>query len=93
MKAMWNDTVIAQSDDTIVVEGNHYFPPDSITKSYFSESDKRTTCFWKGEAHYFDITVADERNEAAAWYYPEPKKAVQKIKDYVAFWHDVTITD
>ena len=85
MKALWKNLVIAESSDTIVVEGNHYFPPDSIRKEYFRNSSTHTTCPWKGDARYYDIEVKGEINKDAAWYYPEPKDAAQKIKNYVAF--------
>jgi len=93
MKAIWKETVIAQSDKTIVVEGNHYFPADSIRREFFIESDHQTTCPWKGVASYFDIVFNGERNENAAWYYTEPKEAAKEIKNYVAFWRGVKITE
>jgi uncharacterized protein (DUF427 family) len=88
--ATWNDTVIAQSDDTVVVEGNHYFPRDAV-KAELIESDSHTVCPWKGTASYYSIKVADAVNEDAAWFYPEPKDAAAEIKDRVAFWHGVTV--
>jgi len=93
MKAMWNGAVLAESDDTIVVEGNHYFPPDSINQEYFRESDRHTTCPWKGEACYYDIVVDGEVNKDAAWYYPSPKDAAKHIKGYVAFWRGVGVRE
>jgi uncharacterized protein (DUF427 family) len=90
--ATWNGKVIAQSDDTIVVEGNHYFPPESVTKDYLEPSDTHTTCPWKGEASYYTVVVDGQRNEDAAWYYPEPKEAAAQIRGYVAFWRGVTVT-
>lgn len=93
MKAIWNDTVIAESDDTVVVEGNHYFPPGSIDEAYLETSDKHTTCPWKGRASYYTLVVDGERNPDAAWTYPEPKDAASQIKDYVAFWRGVTVTE
>ena len=87
MKAIWNNEVLAESDSTIVVEGNHYFPPDSVKREFFKESDTHTTCPWKGEASYYTVSVGDEENKDAAWYYPEPKDAAKQIKDYVAFWN------
>ena len=93
MKALWNDAVLAESDDTIVIEGNHYFPPESIDRSRFSPSEKHTTCPWKGEASYYDVVVDGEVNENAAWYYPEPKDAAEEIRDYVAFWNGVEIRE
>jgi uncharacterized protein (DUF427 family) len=92
MKAIWNDVTLAQSDETIVVEGNHYFPPDSVKREYLKESDTHTTCPWKGEASYYTVVVGDAVNKDAAWYYPEPKEAAHQIKDYVAFWKGVKVT-
>jgi uncharacterized protein (DUF427 family) len=91
MKAIWNDVTLAESDDTVVVENNHYFPPDSVKREYLKESDTHTTCPWKGEASYYTVVVNDEVNKDAAWYYPEPKEAAQQIKDYVAFWKGVEV--
>ena len=91
MKAIWNDVTLAQSDETIVVEGNHYFPPDSVKREYLKESDTHTTCPWKGEASYYTVVVGDAVNKDAAWYYPEPKEAAHQIKDYVAFWKGVEV--
>ena len=91
MKAVWQDAVIAESDDTIVVEGNHYFPPEAINREHFKASDKHTTCPWKGEASYYDVVVEDQTNKDAAWYYPEPKEAAGQIKDYIAFWKGVKV--
>ncbi|MEP6921832.1 MAG: DUF427 domain-containing protein [bacterium] len=91
MKATWNNTAIAESDKTVVVEGNHYFPADSITKEYFQPSETHTTCPWKGEASYYDVVVNGEVNKAAAWYYPEPKDAAAEIRDHVAFWRGVKV--
>ena len=93
MKASWNGAVLASSDDTVVVEGNHYFPVDSISAEYFEDSDSHTICPWKGEASYKDVVVGSERNPDAAWYYPEPKDAAAQIKDRVAFWHGVEVSD
>jgi len=93
MKAIWRDAVLAESDQTIQVEGNHYFPPNSVTQQHFRPSDKHTTCPWKGIASYYHVQVGDELNQDAAWYYPEPKEAAQRIKNYVAFWRGVTVTD
>jgi uncharacterized protein (DUF427 family) len=92
MKAMWNGAVLAESDRTIVIEGNHYFPPDSIRKEHFKPSNTHTECGWKGTASYYTIEVAGERNPDAAWYYPEPKDAAKQIAGYVAFWKGVTVT-
>jgi uncharacterized protein (DUF427 family) len=91
MKATWNDAILATSDDTVVIEGNHYFPPDSINKEYFKQSDKHTTCPWKGEASYYDVVVGGQVNKDAAWYYPEPKDAARQIKGYIAFWRGVKV--
>ncbi|KAA3645634.1 MAG: DUF427 domain-containing protein [Chloroflexi bacterium] len=92
-KAVWNDVVLAESDETVVVEGNLYFPPDSVKKEYFKETDSHTTCFWKGLASYYSIEVDGKTNSDAAWYYPEPSDAAQNIKDYVAFWKGVKVED
>ena len=89
--ARWNGAVIAQSDDTVVVEGNHYFPPESVDRAYLRPSDRRTVCPWKGEAHYHDLEVDGARNEGAAWYYPAPKDAAKEIRDRIAFWKDVEV--
>jgi len=86
MKAILNGTVLAESDDTEVVENNHYFPPASLNEAYLEPSDHRTTCPWKGEAHYYDVVVDGTRMENAAWYYPAPSDAASQIKDHVAFY-------
>ena len=91
MKAIWKGTVLAESRKTIVIEGNHYFPPDSIRKEYFAPSNTQTVCPWKGEASYYDIRVANETNKDAAWYYPSPKPMAAGIKDHVAFWKGVEV--
>jgi uncharacterized protein (DUF427 family) len=91
MKAVWNGAVLAESNNTIVVEGNHYFPPESIHREFFKPSSNHTTCPWKGQASYYTIEVAGKVNEDAAWYYPEPKDAARNIKNYVAFWKQVEI--
>jgi uncharacterized protein (DUF427 family) len=91
MKAIWNDVTLAESDDTVVVENNHYFPPDSVKREYLKESDTHTTCPWKGEASYYTVVVNDTVNKDAAWYYPEPKEAAKQIKDYVAFSKGVEV--
>ena len=93
MKASWNGAVLASSEDTVVVEGNHYFPADSISVEYFEDSDSHTICPWKGEASYKHVVVGTERNADAAWYYAEPKDAAAQIKDRVAFWHGVEVSD
>jgi uncharacterized protein (DUF427 family) len=92
-KAIWNGAVLAESDDTIVVEGNHYFPRTSINQQYFKESESHTVCGWKGVASYFDVEVEGEVNRDAAWYYPDVSDAAKQIKDYVAFWHGVRVED
>ncbi len=91
MKAVWNGVVIAESAATLTVEGNQYFPPDSLRREYLEASGTRTSCPWKGVASYLNIVVADRTNPDAAWYYPEPKPAARDIRDYVAFWKDVEI--
>ena len=91
MKATWNGAVLAESDNTIVVEGNHYFPPDAIKKEYFKPSSTHTVCSWKGTASYHTIEVDGKQNPDAAWYYPDPKDAAKNIAGYVAFWRGVTI--
>ena len=93
MKAIWNDAVLAESDETIVVEGNHYFPPDSVNREYFRESDKHSTCPWKGLASYYDVVVDGKVNKDAAWYYPAPKEAAKQITGYVAFWKGVQVKE
>ena len=92
MKAVWNGKVLAESDETVVIEGNHYFPPESVNREYLRESDHHTRCPWKGLASYYDVVVEGEVNENAAWYYPEPSEAAQEIKDHVAFWRGVQVT-
>jgi uncharacterized protein (DUF427 family) len=91
MKATWNGAVLAESDKTIVIEGNHYFPPDTINREYFQNSSTHSTCPWKGEASYYDVLVDGQVNKDAAWYYPEPKPAADEIKDRVAFWRGVKV--
>ena len=91
VKAIWNSTVLAESDRTIVVEGNHYFPPDTINKEFFKESDSHTICGWKGVASYYNVDVNGKINNNAAWYYPTPHDAAGKIAGYVAFWHGVQV--
>jgi uncharacterized protein (DUF427 family) len=93
MKAIWNGKVLAESDRTVVVEGNHYFPAASVNRTYFQESPTHTTCPWKGEASYYTVVVDGQSNKDAAWYYPEPKEAAQQIKDYVAFWKGVKVEE
>ncbi|MUP44407.1 DUF427 domain-containing protein [Gramella sp. BOM4] len=93
MKAIWNNKVIAESSETKVVESNHYFPPDSLKREYFKSSESHTTCPWKGKASYLHVSVDGKNNKDAAWYYPEPKEAASEIKDYVAFWNGVQVTE
>ncbi len=90
-KAIWNGAVLAESDKTVVVEGNHYFPPDSINKQYFKESNKHTICPWKGTASYYDVEVDGEVYKDAAWYYPSTKEKAKYFEGYVAFWPKVKI--
>jgi uncharacterized protein (DUF427 family) len=91
MKAIWKDTIIAQSENTIIVENNHYFPPDSVRHEYLRPSQRHSVCPWKGTASYYDVVVAGDANDDAAWYYPEPKEAAQGIRGYVAFWNGVSV--
>jgi uncharacterized protein (DUF427 family) len=90
-KAIWNGTVIAESDNCEIVEGNHYFPADAIKSEYFKPSETHTSCFWKGQASYYTLEVNGEQNKDAAWYYPEPKDKAKNIKGYVAFWRGVKV--
>jgi uncharacterized protein (DUF427 family) len=91
MKAVWNDTVIADSDHIEVVEGNQYFPPDSIDKQYFKPSQTHSVCPWKGTASYYTVDVNGKQNSDAAWYYPQAKDAAKNIEGYVAFWKGVEV--
>lgn len=93
MRAVWRGAVLAQSDDTIVIEGNHYFPPEAIRREHFRESSTHTVCPWKGVASYYDVVVEDHVNRDAAWYYPEPKPAAREIANRVAFWRGVTVEE
>lgn len=93
MKAIWNDKIIAESNDTILVEGNHYFPPTSINKDFFNMSETNTTCGWKGKASYYTLSVNGQLNMDAAWYYPTPKEAAKNITNYIAFWKGVDIKE
>ena len=93
MKAVWNNTVIAESDDTVVVEGNHYFPPDSIKSEYFKPSDTTSVCPWKGTASYYSLDIDGQQNPDAAWYYPETKEAANNIRGRIAFWKGVAVSD
>ncbi|KQP23503.1 DUF427 domain-containing protein [Pseudorhodoferax sp. Leaf267] len=92
MKAIWNGAVIAQSDDLVVVEGNQYFPMDSLNREYVTFSNHKTTCPWKGQASYFSLLVNGELNTDAAWYYADPKPAAEEVKNRVAFWKGVAIS-
>ncbi len=91
MKAEWNGEVIAKSDSTVVIEGNHYFPPDSVCQEYLQPSSTTTVCPWKGTAHYYSVVVGGKENRDAAWFYPSPKEAADEIKDHVAFWRGVNV--
>ncbi len=93
MKAIWNNATLAESEKTIVIEGNHYFPPDSANRQYFQDSATHSTCPWKGKASYYNVVVDGEVNKDAAWYYPEPKSAAEQITDYVAFWKGVKVEE
>lgn len=92
MKAIWNGEVIAESDDTLVVENNHYFPAESIKKDFFKESNTHTVCPWKGTASYYTLDVDGKENKDAAWYYPDTKELAKNLKDYVAFWKGVEVS-
>jgi uncharacterized protein (DUF427 family) len=91
--ATFNGTVIAQSDDTVIVEGNHYFPIESVTPETLVESDHTSVCPWKGTSNYYTVSVVGTESRNAAWYYLEPKEAAGEIKDRIAFWGDVVVTD
>jgi uncharacterized protein (DUF427 family) len=93
MKAIWNNTVIAQSDDTLVVEGNHYFPLESVKPDLLAPSSTHSTCPWKGVASYYTIEASGKSNADAAWYYPQPKAGAEQVKDRVAFWKGVQVTE
>jgi uncharacterized protein (DUF427 family) len=92
MKAIWKDTVIAESDATVMVEGNHYFPESSVNREFISFSNHKTSCAWKGQASYYSITVNGDVNPDAAWCYADPKEAAANIKGYVAFWKGVQVS-
>lgn len=92
MKAIWNGQVVAESDETVVIEGNHYFPPETINKEYFKPSDTHTVCPWKGTASYYTLDVNGEKNADAAWFYPEVSELAKPIKGHVAFWKGVEVT-
>lgn len=91
MKAIWNGRVIAESNDTVVVEGNHYFPAESVKQEFLRESSTHTTCPWKGVASYYSLEVDGQVNKDAAWYYPEPKEAAKQIRGRIAFWKGVRV--
>jgi len=90
-RAVWNGAVVAESTDTVVVDGNHYFPLAGVRMENLRASASHTTCYWKGEASYYDVVVGDKVNKDAAWYYPDPSPAAARIKDRVAFWHGVKV--
>lgn len=90
-KAIWNGSVLAESDKCVLVEGNQYFPPDAINKQYFKDSNTHTTCPWKGTASYYSIEVDGQVNKDAAWYYPSAKDAAKNIEGYIAFWKGVKV--
>jgi uncharacterized protein (DUF427 family) len=92
MKAIWNGVTLAESEDTVVVEGNHYFPAASVASEYFQDSPTQSNCPWKGKASYKTVAVDGEVNADAAWYYPDPKEAAAEIKDHYAFWKGVEVT-
>ena len=93
MKAIWNNHVIAESNDTIVVENNHYFPKDSVKSDFLKESATHTVCPWKGIASYYTVEIDGQKNIDAAWYYPDPKPAATNITNYIAFWKGVKVTE
>lgn len=90
-RAIWQGATLAESDDTVVVEGNHYFPPEALVAEHFRPNAQNTQCPWKGIAHYYDVVVNGQINPGAAWYYPEPKEAASSIRDRVAFWRGVQV--
>lgn len=93
MKASWKDVILAESDLTVVIEGNHYFPPESIHRRFFTESSTHTRCGWKGIASYYTIKIEDDFNQDSAWYYPEPLDKARSIKNYVAFWKGIKVEE
>ena len=90
-RATWNGTVIAESDDTVVVDGNHYFPPEALVREHFADSPATSVCGWKGTARYYDVVVDGDTNPGAAWYYPDPKPEASSIRGRVAFWKGVAV--
>lgn len=93
MKAIWKGEIIAESESIVVVEGNHYFPPESVVRTHLKPSPTTTVCSWKGIAHYYNVVVRDEENSDAAWYYPDPKEAAVEIKDHISFWRGVEVLE
>ena len=93
MRAIYNGEVIAESDNTVVIEGNHYFPPDSVKKEFLTESGTHTTCPWKGVASYYNVVINGENTADAAWYYRDPRTLAEGIKGYIAFWHGVKVAE
>lgn len=93
MKTIWNDQILAESNETIVIENNHYFPSSSLNLQYFTKTETSTICPWKGTASYYTIDVDGKQNIDAAWYYPSPKEAASEIKGYVAFWNGVSVVE
>ncbi len=93
MKAIWNGQILAESDQTVLLEGNHYFPPEAVRQEFLLPSDTHTTCPWKGVASYYHVKVGDQINRDAAWYYPEPSQAAQQIKGHIAFWKGVQVVE
>lgn len=93
MKAIWNNTVIAESNDTVVVENNHYFPPDSVNVAYLTKNGNQYTCRWKGVGDYYDVTVDGETAKGAAWMYPDPSEDAKNIQGHYAFWQGVEVTE
>jgi len=93
MKAIWNNTVLAESNDTVVIEGNHYFPPEALKMEFFKESELHSVCPWKGTASYYNIEVNGETNKDAAWYYPEVSELAKGLKGRIAFWKGVEVTE
>ncbi len=93
MKAIWNNAIIAESDETIVIDSFYYFPPDSVNNEFLENSKKHTTCYWKGQASYYTINVDGKKNKDAAWYYPEAKDKAKNIENYIAFWRGVEVIE